>query len=158
MKPLFRKDFVLLLQGHFVSALGSQLFNIALMYWLLETTGSATIMGFVLTASLLPVAVLSIFSGAMVDRLPRKMLIVGADLVRGILCLALASVIAFADARTALPLLFVYVLIAGVASTFFSPALRSALPEVVGKENLQRANGWFQSASSLTGTVGPAIC
>ena len=57
-----------------MSALGSQLFNIALMYWLLETTGSATIMGFVLTASLLPVAVLSIFSGAMVDRLPRKML------------------------------------------------------------------------------------
>lgn len=154
---LFSKDFFLLWQGQLVSAIGTQLFNVALMFWLLETTGSATTMGFVMTASLLPVAVLSIFTGALVDRLPRKSLIVGADVVRGLMCLGFVAAIAFTDVTNAIVLLFVYALIAGVASSLFSPALRAALPEIVGRTHLQRANSLLQGASSFAVTVGAGV-
>lgn len=80
--PIRQRDFLLLWQGQTVSSLGNQLFNVGLMYWLLATTGSATTMGLVMTASLLPVAVLSVFSGALVDRMPHKVTMIGAELVR----------------------------------------------------------------------------
>lgn len=154
---LLQKDFVLLWQGHLVSALGTQLFNVALMYWLLETTGSATTMGFVLTATLLPVALLSVGTGALVDRWPRKTLIVGADVVRGLLCLAFVAAVETGDADEAIAMLIVYALIAGVATTLFGPALRAAVPDLVGPENLQRANGALQGASSFAGVVGAGL-
>ena len=140
-----------------MSAIGTQLFNVALMYWLLETTGSATTMGLVLTSSLLPVAVLSVFTGALVDRLPRKWLIVGADIVRGFLCLAFVAALVVADGETAIAMLLVYALVAGVATTLFSPALRAVLPDIVGAETLQRANGAMQSASSFALVVGTSL-
>ncbi len=158
MNTLLKKNFLLVWQGHFVSAIGTQLFNVALMYWLLETTGSATTMGLVLMSSLLPVAVLSIFTGALVDRLPRKPLIVVSDLVRGLLCVVFAATTFMTniDVTIAVAMLFAYSVIAGVASSFFGPALRAVLPEITGRKNLQRANGWMQGASSFAGTVGAA--
>lgn len=153
---LFRKDFLLLWQGQLFSAIGTQLFNIALMYWLLETTGSATTMGFVMTMSLIPVAVMSLFTGALVDRMPRKTLIVGADLVRGFLCIGFVFAIDLADADYVIIVLFVYVLVGGIASSLFSPALRASLPEIVGRPDLHRANSLLLGASSFASTVGAA--
>ena len=48
---LFNRNFVLIWQGQMVSQIGSQMFSLALLYWILETTGSATIMGLVLMSA-----------------------------------------------------------------------------------------------------------
>ena len=154
---LIEKNFLLLWQGHLVSAIGTQLFNVALMYWVLETTESATTMGFVMTASLLPTTVFSLFAGALADRMSRKALIVGADVIRGIACISFSTAILVLGPSASVGMLFGYVIIAGVASSFFGPALRAALPEVVGKDNLLRANSLLQGASSFAATVGAAI-
>lgn len=81
---MWNRDFLLLWQGLLVSQIGTQLFSLSLLYWILETTGSASIMGLVLMSAALPGALLGAFAGTLADNVSRKTLIVWADVVRGL--------------------------------------------------------------------------
>ena len=78
---MWNRHFLLLWQGLLVSQLGTQLFSLALLYWILETTGSATIMGLVLMAAALPGVFLGPFAGTLADNVSRKALLISADVV-----------------------------------------------------------------------------
>jgi len=80
---LFNREFILLWQGQVVSRLGNQAFTIATTLWTLEVTGSATLMGLMLTASRIATVVLGPFAGAFVDNRPRLRIIVACDFGRG---------------------------------------------------------------------------
>lgn len=80
---MWNKNFFLVWQGLFVSQIGTQLFNFALLYWVLEVTGSATQMGFVMMAAAIPTLLLGPFAGTLADNISRKQLIIWADVLRG---------------------------------------------------------------------------
>ena len=63
------------------SRLGDSLFTIALAWWVLQKTGSATAMGIVLICSTLPMLMLLLFGGVAVDRFPRLHLMLASDLL-----------------------------------------------------------------------------
>ena len=65
---LLNRNFVLLWGGQAVSQLGNQAYSLAMMFWLMEKTGSASIMGLVLTVSNLPALLLSPLGGTFADR------------------------------------------------------------------------------------------
>ena len=81
---LLNRDFLLLWQGQTISGIGVSLYQIAMLYWLLENTGSATTMGLVAMFSALPGVLLGPFGGAIADRFSRRKLIVFGDLILGI--------------------------------------------------------------------------
>jgi len=68
---MWNKNFLLLWQGLLISQIGSQLFNFALLYWILETTGSATLMGLVLMSAALPGVIFGPFAGTLADNISR---------------------------------------------------------------------------------------
>lgn len=80
-------------------------------------------------------------AGALVDRWPRRAVMVTTDLVRALVLLTLAALIFVGHAGVAA--LIVAVFLVGVGSCFFDPASQAAIPAVVGrdKEALSRANG-----------------
>ena len=90
---LFNKNFFLLWQGQTVSQIGSQIFSIALMFWIKHTTGSATLMGMVMTVSMLPAVLLGPFAGTLSDTFSRKKVIVIADFISGLNVLILAAIV-----------------------------------------------------------------
>lgn len=53
-KKLLNKDSLLLWQGQFVSQLGNLARAIAMMFWLKHATGSASVIGAIMMASMLP--------------------------------------------------------------------------------------------------------
>ena len=78
------RNFVLLLQGQFVTNLGNQIYDIALLLWIKELTGSAAVMGLALLMSNLPEALLAPFGGTLADRFGKARTMVVADMVSGL--------------------------------------------------------------------------
>jgi len=150
---MWNRNFLLLWQGLFVSQIGTQLFSLALLYWILETTGSATIMGLVLMAATLPGALLGPIAGTLADNLSRKLLIVWADVVRGLVGIGFVLVLWYGKTSWALPLLFLAQVVFGICGAVFTPSVNASLPELVPKEKLPTANSLLQGTNALTTTA-----
>jgi len=78
--------------GQVVSQLGDWLDSIALFTLLLSLTGSGQAVGLLLVAQFLPGALVGPFAGIVVDRMPRRMVLIFSDLGRALLVLLLLLV------------------------------------------------------------------
>lgn len=93
------------------------------------------------------------FAGVVADRFNRKWLIVGADIVRGLIYCSLAWLVF--TGRLTLPILYITIGLAAICSQFFYPAISSSIPLFPDKE-LERANSLNQMSVSLVNIVGYA--
>lgn len=158
-RRLFNRDFVLLWQGQLVSQIGNQAHLIALMFWTLEATRSASLMGLLGMSAALPAVLLAPIGGAIADRHSRKAIIVAADLVRGIAVLALATLL-FTHAnetRLIVAALFGTAVISGVMGAVFTPAVGAAIPDLVPSPQVQAANSLAQLSAQGSQFVGQAV-
>lgn len=156
---LWNRDFFLLWQGQTVSQLGTQAFLIAMAFWVKDTTGSATLMGLLMTLSALPGVLLAPFGGTFADRHSRIRIIVGCDLLAGFASLGLGLVMWMApsDTKLILPILFVVTILIGIIKAFFMPAIQSALPDLVPRERLAAANSLNQFSIQTSVSAGQAL-
>jgi len=116
-----------LIGGVVVSSLGTQMTFLALPWFVLETTGSATRMGVVLAVELAPVAILGIPSGTVISRWGARRVMIVSDFVRAPL---LASVpILHSLGWLSFPLLLVLVALIGVFLAPYYASQRLILPE-----------------------------
>lgn len=156
---IWNKNYILLLQGQLVSTIGDSLYSIALAFFVLKLTGSTALVGMIMGIVTIPRIILGPFAGTIVDRYNRKMLIVWADLIRGISIVAV-SFLAYNDMLKVWMLMAVAV-IDGVCATFFNPAMETVMPMVVPEDKLVKANsicGMGQSAADIIGqTIGGAL-
>lgn len=96
----------------------------------------------------LPWLLFALAAGALVDRVDRRRAMLGANLARTVILLALAAV-ALADAAS-IGLLYVAAFALGVAETVYDNAARAMLPRVVGRAQLERGNSLLATAESVT--------
>ena len=135
--------------GQALSFVGDFVSTVALVLLVVDVSGSASAVGGVLVARLLP-TLASPLVGVLADRLDRRAVLVAADLVRAVLVLGLIF------ARD-LPVIYALVFLLGVAQTVFNPTVRAAFPSVVGGGDLTRANAIISGTFSFSVTVGPAL-
>ncbi|MGD8781305.1 MAG: MFS transporter [Ignavibacteria bacterium] len=156
---LLNKNFLLLWQGQTVSQIGAQIFSIALMFWIKHETGSATLMGLVMTVSMLPAALLGPISGAIVDNLPRKKMIITADVINGMFSILLSAIVYFSllPVDTTIVVIFVMSTISGILFSIFNPAITSSIPDLVPEDKLQAANSMQESIHQLSLFIGQAL-
>lgn len=152
---LLRRDFVLLCQGQAVSTVGDAAYRVALGFWVLERTGSTALMGLVVAASLLPKVALAPWAGALADRLPRRSLLVAADLAAGTAALGVG--LAAWSGRLSTPMLLVAAVVIGAAAAIFDPALLAAMPEVVPPARLGRGNAVLSVVYTGATMAGSAL-
>jgi MFS family permease len=157
--PLWNRNFSLLWTGQTVSQLGNQAFTIAMMFWLMERTGSASLMGLLMMASMLPGVLLGPFGGTFADRHSRIRIAVWSDVLAGLGSGALAAALwTRPDAtRFLIGLLFGVAIVVGVVKAFFQPALSAAIPDLVPKERLAAANSMNQASLHVSLIVGQAV-
>jgi hypothetical protein len=139
-----------------VSNLGSRMTWLALPWFVLVTTGSATKMGIVFAVEAVPIAVLGIPSGSVVQRFGARTTMLACDLVRA----PLLALVPLLHALGALPfgVLLALVFMAGVFTAPYFASQRLVLPEVVGEDerSVMRANSLIEGAQRFTGLAGPA--
>jgi MFS family permease len=152
---LREREFRLLFTAHAISVLGDFLVPVALAFAVLDLTGSATDLGFVLTARLVPLVLFMLAGGVWADRLPRQRLMIASHLVRLVSQGALGLLLVAGHAR--IWELVVLQAIHGTATAFFRPASSGIVPQTVAPEHLQQANGLMWGAFGVAGFAGPAI-
>ncbi|MCB2201763.1 MFS transporter [bacterium] len=153
---LFNKNFFLLWQGQLVSQIGSMVYSIALMLWLKEATGSATMVGMVMMVSTIPGVLLGPFAGAYADRHSRRNIIIVTDLIRGLAICALAVYVFWRpdDVTTIIVLLFIVSAVSASLASFFNPAVGAAIPDIVPTAKLPAANSLNQMSMQVAQFIG----
>ena len=131
-----------------ISSAGTWLAFVALALDVYDRTHSSVWVGALFVTETLPIALLGFFFGPLLDRLPRRSLMIGADLFRVVVFIALV----FAPSAWAILAL---AMLAGIAAGLFAPAVYAGLPNLVEERDLAGANGLFQTATSATMIVGP---
>lgn len=145
---LWNKNFILLAQGRFVSLFGSVLFSIALGFWVLDRTGSGTLMGTIMAASAIPRVLIAPFAGPFIDKWRKSRILVAADLVNGIVVLTATAIIYMNLLEVWM--VFIIAIVSGIASAFFSPASRAIIPELIPEEKMTNAGSVDSMINSAT--------
>lgn len=155
LRSLKHRPFALLWTGQTVSRLGDSLHRIALAWWVLEKTGSATAMGTVLVLTQIPLLIFLLIGGIVVDRFPRLRIMFLSDILSG-------SVVTFIAVFSWLDLLqiwhiYVASLIFGFVEAFFFPAYQSVIPQITPPDMLTSANSLNGLSGRMTGIIGPVL-
>jgi MFS family permease len=148
--------FAKMFAGQTISELGTAVTQIALptIAVLVLHAGSLQL-GILIALERIPFPVLALLVGVWVDRLPRRRVMVVADILRAIV---LATVpIGAAAGFLGLPLLYAVALASGVLTIFFDLAYLSYVPELVGRDRLGDANSLIQLSNSVSNLAGPGI-
>jgi MFS transporter, DHA3 family, macrolide efflux protein len=157
--PLMNRNFSLVWMGQTVSQLGTQAYAVAMMYWVKDSTGSASLMGLLMAASTLPGVFLGPFGGTFADRHSRIGIIIKSDLLAGLAvgALTLALWLRPDATRFIVGLLFVVGVLLGAIRSFFGPAYAAVIPDLVPKERLAAANSLTQLSFQAATIIGPAV-
>jgi MFS family permease len=156
-RSLFRhRDFMRLWSAETVSQLGSQISLIALPLVAISVLHASTFQVGALTAvEFSPFVLFGLPAGAIVDRLPRRPILIWCDIGRA---LALASVpIASALGVLQYPQLVAVVFATGTLTVFFDVAYQSILPAIVERDQLADGNAKLEISRSIAQTAGPGI-
>jgi MFS family permease len=156
---LLNRSFVLLWQGRFVSHLGTQMAVAPLVFWAKDATGSASAIGALTAAALLPVLLLAPVGGVIADRYSRRNILVVCDLLRGVSTLSLAGLMFLSpDSRQ---LIFAWMLgvsvLGGVLAAFFTPAASAAIPSLVPDHRVPAANSMLQGSAQVAKLLGQGV-
>jgi MFS family permease len=152
---LREREFALFFWGQAVSVLGDGIFPIALAFAVLELGGSPTDLGIVLTAGILPQALLVLIGGVWADRLPRRTIMLVSDAARAAIQAATALLLLSGHAQI-WHLVMLYGLNA-TAQAFFMPAATALVPQVTPAGHLQTANALLGITRSLAFGAGAAL-
>jgi MFS family permease len=142
-QPSYRRLWV----ARTVSQWGDAFNTVALALLVYSLTGSGLGVSGVVIAEIIPVLALAPFAGALVDRMPRLSVMIGADLARA----ALAFALPFVDGSVAA----VYAVAVGLSAgaVFFNPAAQTVVPAIVRDRDLVAANSGLWTAAVVSQIV-----
>jgi MFS family permease len=144
------REFRLLFLASVGSGIGTRLAVLALMVDVWDRTHSSKWIAALLVTDFVPMILIALLLGSLVDRFSRRKLMIASDLLRA----AVFCLLPFADSP------FAIVALAGVvgfATGFFRPASYAGLPNLVPDDELANANGSLQAADNLTWMLGPLL-
>lgn len=154
-KKLWNKDFILLLQGNAVSTIGDLMYSVAIGYWVYEKTGSSGLMGIMSAISMFVTMFVSPFSGSIIDKSNRKWVLVGVDVLQGVIMLTM-GVLAWMD-KLNVPGVLLAALLAAFGSVFYSPAASTLMLDIIPRDDMVRGQSIFSGVNGLIQLVGTAF-
>ena len=155
LEPLRHRDFRLLWIGQSVSQIGNALYYVALPFQILALGGNPLQLGLGFTIFATAQLLVILFGGAIVDRLPRRRVILASDFSSGVI----VGVIAVLGMTGHLQIAHLYVAAAlfGVAFSFETPAMNAIMPELVPKDVLTAGNSLRGLAGQAGRVLGPLL-
>ena len=149
------KNFKLLALSSVLSLFGDQLTLLTLPWLVLLLTQDPLVLGSVIGTLGLPMSILILFGGVLVDRYSAKNILLFSKLVSSIV-VGLIAFLVFLEMLT-LPLLYLFVFILGTCTAFMLPAATSLLPRILKQEQLQSGNAALMFLRSFASLVGPLL-
>jgi MFS family permease len=132
------------------SSFGTLFALLALAVDVKDRTDSGVWVSVLMIGQFVPAVFVGLFAGPFLDRLPRRSLMVGSDLLRA----AVFCVLPFVGSPTTIVVLAT---VAGFATGFFRPAVYAGLPNLVAESELAAANSLMQTVENISWTIAPPI-
>ncbi len=155
MKDSWKKKFLFIWVGQFISLISSSAVNFAIIIWLSIEHGSAEVLAYGAIAGMLPAAVIGPFAGVYIDRWDRKMTMILADAFVALCTLVMS--ISFYLGYESLILIYVMLALRSVGSAFHMPAMQASVPMIAPESELLRIAGINQMIQSVSAIAGPAL-
>jgi MFS transporter, DHA3 family, macrolide efflux protein len=152
LKTLFNRNLSFLWVGQFISQSGDSITHMAIIWLMLELTGSKAMTGFIAFAATLPALLFGLFAGVLADKYPRKIIMLISDSARFFLILSIPLLYS-QDLLTPL-VLAIIVFITFTFASLFNPARDSIIPQIADGKDINKVNALVQSTGYLSYFVG----
>jgi DHA3 family macrolide efflux protein-like MFS transporter len=152
-RPL--RPFFVLWTGQSLSLIGSQAVQFALIWWLTESSGSATILATATLLGLLPPVVLGPVIGTLIDRWNRKRVMLAADALVAAASLLLAWL--FSMGIAGVPHVLALLFLRALGGAFHAPAMTASTTLMVPETHFTRIQGLNQSMQGLLAVVAAPL-
>ena len=150
-------SFLWIWAGQVVSIFGSSLSGFALGVWLYQVTGSASNFALVALCTVLPQLLVSPLAGQLVDRYPRRWMMVLGDSGAALCTLAMAVLFFSGPALVQPWQVFLVTALSSAFGALQSPAYLALVPGMIPEAQLVRANGLIQLGQGLAEVLAPAL-
>ncbi len=155
LSPLRDSRFAWYYAGRFISTVGSVIAPIAVVFAVLDISDSATALGAVLAARMIPMIVFLLIGGVIADRMSRSLVMqlshVLSAATQGAVGLLLVTGVA------EIWMIVVLEALNGTVSAFTFPAVQGIVPQVVPTTHIQQANAMLAFSRNGLAMIGPAI-
>lgn len=141
--------------GQAFSLFGSSLAGFALIWWITQKTGSATVLAIGTLITMLPGIFIGPFMGSLVDRWDRRMIMIVADLVGALAAAGLALL--FWSGQIEVWHIYTAMFIRSIAGGFHFPAMQASTSLMVPDDQLTRIAGFNQALQGASAIVAPAL-
>jgi MFS family permease len=153
--PGLGRDFTTFWVGQSISNLGTAITTFALPLIIFKLTGSAGYLAAANALTYLPFLLFGVFIGAWLDRTDRKRFMIAVNTCRGLLIGSIALL--YATHLLSVWAVLAVIFAQATLNAGYVPAQLSAVPSMVGPEDIVRANGRIQASFSAALIVGPAL-
>jgi MFS family permease len=153
--PLKERPFRLLWFARTGSSVGDSLIPVALAFAVIGIHGNAVGLGAVLGARTVALGISTIAGGVWADRLPRRAVMISADLLR--FATEAVTAVLLLEGAAHVWQLAVLQSTAGVGAGFFRPASTALVPQAVSAGSLQQANSLLSTSENATNVFGPVV-
>jgi len=133
---------MLLWAGLTVSRFGYRFFNLAILWFVMQETGSALSLGMTVLCFTVPTIIIEPLAGVAADRFDKKKIMVLSDIFTGSTMLIIAILMIYGS--LALPLLYALLVCLAASMALFNPSANSSIPLLVQEEQLTKANSLNQ--------------
>src|SRR5215211_4510436 len=144
------RGFRLLFLATLGSLVGTWLATIALTVEIKDTTDSGAWVSALLIAVFLPTILVGLVVGPLLDRLSRRGLMIGADLLRA----GVFVVVPFVDDPAPIVALAA---VAGLGNAVYRPTVNAGMPNLLAEHELERGNALFQTVENAAWAAGPLL-
>jgi MFS family permease len=144
------KNPLLLISGIGISFLGSWIYLIALNLAILDLTGSAAAVAGLFIIRPIAILITNTWSGSVIDRVNKRILMITVDIIRGALILTLPFIANLWG-------IYGVLLLTNIAGAFFGPSSSVYITKLVPSENRKRFNSFTSMTNSGAFLLGPAI-
>ncbi len=141
--------------GQAFSLVGSSLVQFALVWWLTQATGSATVLAMATLAAILPGVILGPFAGALVDRWKRRVVMIAADSCIALITLGLA--VLFYMGIVQVWHIYLIMIIRAIGGSFHWPAMQASTSLMVPRQHLSRVAGLNQTLQGMLSIACPPL-
>jgi len=148
-----QRNISLLWAAQFISTAGDAVYQIALLWLVLDVTGSSTITGLVAMAAFLPAMLFGLYAGIIADKYNRKRIMIFSNFAQALTVIAIPLMLYF-DYKN---IFWIGILAFTRASfsTFFPPALNAFIPMIATKDRLVKINSILTTSGQLAFLIGP---
>lgn len=151
---LWNRNFTLMVIGQVLSLFANNILHFALSLYILDLTGSGVAFGTITAISMAPTILFMPFGGVLADRVNRKKIMVGMDIITGIVVLS-AYFPLFTSAS--IPVIAIILILLSIIEAFYTPCVQASVPVLQGPDNLVKANAIVNQIGLTANIVGAIL-